>query len=400
MLKDPKIHLSKDISTGLFDEFEEEITVEKIREFSKMSGDYNPLHNDLDFAKELGKPDLIAHGAIQQYLISRLAGMYLPGKYCILKKIDTTYLQPIYPNQKVITKGTVTKWSEKNVDGQLEIKITDLSRQLLFSISHVHFGLTVKNTAIMTIDPPEVKVAKNEKTSAGSGKKKVLLVGGTGGIGQELKSKFEADDCYEVLISGRNQDTPNLNYDPISESNSFGNTLNDFCIENNVYAVLFLASKPPLKQSLTQFNLDDFFDNLKLHLKPIRDLSFGIKDGRNSVTKRLIVMGSSFSREHFFEYGLESYGYVKQVTKNFVQDLSRELARVENVTLNMVSPSEIASGMNANMSERSKQIVGAKLPSGKMVTVSDLYGAITMLLEENASMVKGQEFLLSGGRVR
>jgi acyl dehydratase/NAD(P)-dependent dehydrogenase (short-subunit alcohol dehydrogenase family) len=392
-----KILSANDMTIGREDFFEEIITAEKIAEFSKVSGDLNPLHNDPNFAKEMGKPDIVAHGAIQQYLISRFAGMYLPGKFCILKKIETNYLAPVYPGRKITIHGVIKQFSHKNIDGELEIKIYCSKDSTLFSITRVRFGLTEENSKNVPIFSTATTFHEpNEKKT--NSKKRILLLGGSGGLGQSLKSIFESKNEYDVFISGRNVPVPHLNYDPLEDGN--GHILTDYCQTNSIHSVIFLASKMPPKQSLTEFNIDNFLENIKLHFKPLRDLGASIKNGQNSQLKRIVMIGSSGSREHFFEYGFESYAYTKLLAKLYIQDLSRELARVENLTLNLISPSELATGMNANLSERAKQMVGAKLPTGTMVTVEEVYNAVFLLLKDESSMIKGQEILISGGKVK
>lgn len=398
-----KTFFSQDLKVGMEDSFEETITAKKIQEFSQMSGDLNPLHNDPNFAKKIGKPNIVAHGAIQQYLISRFAGMYLPGKYCILKKIDTNYLLPIFPEQKILVQGAITQWSAKNIDGELEIKIKSPDNNTIFSITRVRFGLTEITqdaaSSIKSHETPSAYIQEKPEPKL-SIKKKILLIGGSGGIGQEIRKFFSTENNYEVLITGRSVELPNLRYDPLNELDSNADNLVNFCRTNKVYAVILLASKPPLKQSLTEINLEDLCDNIKLHFKPLRELTASIKAGKNPDIKRLIVLGSSGSREHFFEYGYESYSYAKLLAKLYIQDLSRELARIDNLTLNIISPSEIAAGMNANMSERAKQVIGAKLPTGTMTTTQEIYHALLMLLDEKSSMIRGQELVLSGGKVK
>jgi len=394
-----KSYYADEIHVGMEDSFDELISRDVITNFSTFSGDLNPLHNDNDFAKEVGKPGIVAHGAIQQCLISRFAGMYLPGKFCILKKIETQYLNPIYSDQNVKVHGVVKKWSAKNLDGELEIIIKDNASSTIYSINRVRFSLTVGASTAEIVNPvsqitPQ-KINKDDATG-----KRILLVGGTGGLGQEIKELFQNNTDYEVFVAGRNADISDMAYDPLRESGECVKVLSDFCESKNINAVLFLASKLPLKQSLTEMNLEDFLENVRLHFKPLRDLSANLKSGANQQLKRLIVIGSSWSRDHFFEYGFESYAYTKLLIKLYAQDLSRELARVSGLTINVISPSEISVGMNSGMSDRAMQIMGAKLPTGTMTTTQDVFNSILTLLDEKSSMIKGQEFVLSGGRVK
>ena len=52
-----------------------------VSDFAKLSGDYNPLHFDADFARKEGIfKDRIVHGVLVSSMLSKLAGTVLPGK--------------------------------------------------------------------------------------------------------------------------------------------------------------------------------------------------------------------------------------------------------------------------------------------------------------------------------
>lgn len=393
-----EIFSAQTIHPGLTRSFEETVTAETIADFSKYSGDLNPLHNDPEFARQIGYPSVVAHGAIQQALLSRFAGMHIPGTYSILKKIDTLYLNPIFPGQRVLVKGTVKQWSEKNLDGELEIKISDTIEKTVFSINRVRFGLTGGSPAVsMASSEHKSENTRSLGSTESQGKKAVLLLGGSGGLGRDLGKYFEESGSYRILLSGRALQEPHFCYDPLTSPDE---DLVAYCVRHEIFAVIHLASKKPVKQSPSSLDVDDLCENIKIHFRPLRALTEAIKSGQVGHLKRIICLGSSWGRQHFHEYGHESYGYVKALVSMYAQDLSRELARNEDVTLNVISPSELEVGMNAGMSERSKQLMGAKNPSGKMTTTRDIFKSIHFLCGEEASMIKGQEFLLSGGRTK
>ena len=55
------------------------ITDEAIREFAKLSGDFNPIHLDDAYAAKTRFGKRIAHGVFMGGLISQVAGTQLPG---------------------------------------------------------------------------------------------------------------------------------------------------------------------------------------------------------------------------------------------------------------------------------------------------------------------------------
>ncbi len=112
-----------DLSISLSESFKEKITLEMIRSFTQLSGDSNPLHNDLEYAKELGHKDIVAHGMLTSSLVSRLVGVQLPGKYALLQGVKISFHQPVYPQDTLEIVGEVSYINEALKQIELKIKI-------------------------------------------------------------------------------------------------------------------------------------------------------------------------------------------------------------------------------------------------------------------------------------
>ena len=97
----------EDLKIGQEEWFTVTVTEEMMRSFLELSGDENPLHNDVDFAKEQGYHDKVVYGLLTTSFLSRLVGVLLPGKYCLLQGIDVKYSRPVYVGDILIVKGTV-----------------------------------------------------------------------------------------------------------------------------------------------------------------------------------------------------------------------------------------------------------------------------------------------------
>lgn len=88
--------------------FSETITREKIIEFSRISGDTNPVHLDPEYAKTTRFKVCIAHGVIIDSMISRILGTQFPGPGTILLSLYTKYLEPVYPDAVITVKVTIS----------------------------------------------------------------------------------------------------------------------------------------------------------------------------------------------------------------------------------------------------------------------------------------------------
>ncbi len=100
------------ISVGESASFERTITCEMMDAFLAITGDVNPLHIDEDYAKEKGFVGRVCYGAMVSSLFSTLAGVYLPGRRCLLHGIDSKYKLPVYIGDTLTVEGSVVDVNE------------------------------------------------------------------------------------------------------------------------------------------------------------------------------------------------------------------------------------------------------------------------------------------------
>ncbi len=93
-----------------------EVTEEHIELYAKMSGDYNPLHMNQEYAATTIFGRRIAHGPIGGALVARVIGMKLPGLGTLAYNLKVNFTAPVYPGDEITAIVEVTeKVSEKNL---------------------------------------------------------------------------------------------------------------------------------------------------------------------------------------------------------------------------------------------------------------------------------------------
>jgi 3-hydroxybutyryl-CoA dehydratase len=83
------------------------ITDEMVKAFADLSGDRNPVHVDDEFAAKTRFGKRIAHGMILGGLLSRVAGMHLPGPGTIIISQDIRYKGPCYIGDTVTAEISI-----------------------------------------------------------------------------------------------------------------------------------------------------------------------------------------------------------------------------------------------------------------------------------------------------
>ncbi len=113
------------IEVGIEESFSVKITEDMLADFKKISGDENPMHIDDAYAVEHGFSAKIVYGMLTASFYSRLAGMYLPGKYCILKAVESFFERPVYVNDTLLVKGKVKEKDDRFNQIVIKAKITN-----------------------------------------------------------------------------------------------------------------------------------------------------------------------------------------------------------------------------------------------------------------------------------
>ena len=94
----------EDLKIGQKDEIERKITEKDIDDFSKLTGDNNPVHTNPDFAKQTIFKKKVAHGFLSASLISTVIATKLPGPGSIYLNQTIKFLAPVFIDDVITVK--------------------------------------------------------------------------------------------------------------------------------------------------------------------------------------------------------------------------------------------------------------------------------------------------------
>lgn len=100
-----------EIQIGKKASFDKIITTEMVENFAQLSGDFNPLHMDEEYAKKTSFGKRVCHGMLLSSLFSQLVGMFLPGKNSLYFSQSLNFQSPCYIDDEVIIEGEVIEKS-------------------------------------------------------------------------------------------------------------------------------------------------------------------------------------------------------------------------------------------------------------------------------------------------
>lgn len=121
----------EEIEIGTKANFSSKITQDEINAFSKITGDKNPLHMDLSYAKQTKFQKNVVFGLLVQSYFSTVAGMYLPGKYSLILSVESRFKNPAFCGDEVFVTGEVIKKVDFGKIIVLKVEIKNQEEKIL-----------------------------------------------------------------------------------------------------------------------------------------------------------------------------------------------------------------------------------------------------------------------------
>lgn len=99
----------EELKVGMSESVTKFATDSDIVRFSEVSGDYNPIHLDENYAKNTQFGKRIAHGMMSSSLFSGIFGTKFPGVGCLYLSQTLKFKKPIFIGDEVVAKVVITK---------------------------------------------------------------------------------------------------------------------------------------------------------------------------------------------------------------------------------------------------------------------------------------------------
>ncbi len=108
-----------DYKVGDSAKFTKKITEQDVMKFAEVSGDYNPIHVNPEFAKTQMFGKQVAHGIISAGLISAVMGVKLFGPGILYGEQTVRFVKPVFFDDELTAVATVKEKFTKK-DGKLK----------------------------------------------------------------------------------------------------------------------------------------------------------------------------------------------------------------------------------------------------------------------------------------
>ena len=227
--------------------------------------------------------------------------------------------------------------------------------------------------------------------------KKVLVSGGTKGIGGAIVTKF-LDEGYSVIATTRDKTKANIlehknltvenldlsSKDSVSEFQEKVESFKPSILVNNAGVTkdnLFLRMSENDWTEVIETNLNGTYRLTKIFLRDMIKNKWGRIINIGSVSG---LMGNP---------GQTNYASSKAALEGFTRSLAKEIGS-RNITVNLVSPGFINTDMTSGLTIEKLE---SQIPLGRMGNPSDVASLVAFLASEGAGYITGQTLVVDGG---
>lgn len=89
-------------------------TIEDVKKYADLTGDFNPIHFDEDYTKNTQFKKPIIHGPLLLTFVTTLFAKEIPGPGSVYLGHELKFLAPVYPNETIKIELEVIEVNSKN----------------------------------------------------------------------------------------------------------------------------------------------------------------------------------------------------------------------------------------------------------------------------------------------
>ena len=376
------------LRAGTVARFSKQITVEDIRAFAALSGDFNPLHLDAEYARKtsFGKP--VAHGVLLASYVSRMVGMQLPGAGALWMRQSFQWPAPVFAGDTVDITMRVTHRSAGSNTITLEVNAVNQDGKTVLS----------GEGAVLLMEQQQARpVGRSLKDGV------ALLSGGTRNAGAAIAFELAREGAAIALndSTGADEVIAKIKQEGgqavalrLGDSNSIDSIEQTFgkpihVLVNNTTATFKPQPFGELSWDAVQQILDreirDVFHSCQAVLKPMMAQKSGC----------IVNLGSILTKQ---VPPVQMAPFV--MAKSALQGLTRSLAaefgphgiRVNLISLGMGDFDAADAG-----ADRLKKVQAMQTPLRRLAMAEDVAKAVVFLCSDAGSFITGADLPLAGG---
>ncbi len=393
----------RELKVGQTETLSRRITAEDVEAFARLSGDYNALHIDEEFAARTEFTQRVVHGFLHASLLSTLVGTKLPGRGALYVSQTIQFTRPVFIGDTVEARATIEKIDE-------ETRLVTLRTQ----IAKTDGTCVLSGTALVKLlRLAEERSRPTDTAPAPKGRllqgRTALVTGASRGIGRAIARLF-ADQGASVWVNYHRSRTAaeSLEKEILDAGGSCrlirADVMDDVdvrqlaadIVASGALDILVHNAGPKVKSAafteLAWSDLGSAYEEIVgSAFRVTQALLPSLKQSKGKIITILTSAALGRTSYHWLPY-VAAKSALHAMCKNLAQELGPQ-----GVTINMISPSMVDTDLTANIPDRMRNAMVSRTPLRRLANVDDVAGAALLLASPHASFITGENLLVTGG---
>lgn len=393
------------IAVGHRDSVSKTIRKEDVDTFASLSGDYNALHVDDEFAARTEFEQRVVHGFLHASMLSTLVGMKIPGPGALYLSQTIDFTGPVFIGDTVTAMGTVTavdrgtrvlaikteivnQHGQKVLDGEAKVKVLRLANAAPTETQRKFSAMSeLLSGQVALVTGASRGIGRSiARTLAAHGAKVWINYNQSERAAQSVLSEIKADGGAAALVKA--DVTRSADIEGMIKAVTAAGQLD--IVVNNAGPKIMSAGFEELAWSDMQSAFEQIVGSA-FHVT--RAALPALKRSRGRIINVLTSAIVGRTAHNWMPY-VAAKSALFGLSKNLAQELGPSGIRV-----NMVSPSMTDTDLVANIPERFRQMTVSRTPLRRLATVDDVAGAVLFLASPYSDFMTGDNLLVTGGEV-
>jgi 3-oxoacyl-[acyl-carrier protein] reductase len=376
--------------------FHKKILDEDVEAFAKLSGDYNPLHMDAEFAHRTSFQRRVVHGMLLGNYVSTLVGMHLPGPGALWAQQNLRWRSPVFIGDEISITLKVTHKSEGTRTLSVEVLAVNQNGQTVLEGEGTVMVLEEKK---QTRDLPlceRVALVTGSSRGIGAAIAQALAEAGSGVVinfvrnesaASELQRVIESKGGRAIAIQADVADAVAVKQMVDRASNHFGQQI-DVLVNN--------ASGPIQARRFTETSWQEIQTHFDTQVRGAFNCAQAVLPAMLAAQSGRVINIGSIYTWNTPPVNLTGYVTAKAALKAFTRALAAELGP-KGVRVNLVSPGMTETDLIADIPERLRKVQAMQTPLRRLATPADVARIVTFLCSEGADFITGADIPVCGG---